>query len=284
MKQGTTTIREALHGAVQRLASLPQASPRLEAELLLCDSGDFDRSRLLAWPEMELDAETVTRFEGLVRRRLSGEPIAYIRGHQAFWSLNLRVTPDALIPRPETELLVELALERLPADLPLTVADAGTGSGAIASALAKERARWTLIAIERTSGAARLARDNLQRHARGKAHVVRCDWLAPISDGSLHALIGNPPYIPNADPHLNRGDLRFEPRSALTSGPKGLEAIRDLATGGVTRLRRDGFIALEHGFDQGQAVRAILAGHRYERIETHRDLAGHDRATTAYHP
>ncbi|MGB7550301.1 MAG: HemK/PrmC family methyltransferase, partial [Chromatiaceae bacterium] len=159
------TIRALLHEAVQRLGSLPQAAPRLEAELLLMAATGATRAGLIAWPERTLLTEESDRFANLLARRLSGEPIAHIRGRQAFWSQELRITPDTLIPRPETELLVEIALELLPADAPLLIADAGTGSGAIALALALERPAWTLIALDLSPGAVAVAADNLAHHA-----------------------------------------------------------------------------------------------------------------------
>jgi release factor glutamine methyltransferase len=198
--------------------------------------------------------------------------------------MELRVTRATLIPRPDTELLVELALERLPADAPLLVLDAGSGSGAIAAALARERPAWTLIATDRSTRAAPVARDNLQRYARANAGVVICDWLAPIADRSLHALVANPPYIPDADPHLDLGDLPYEPHSALAAGPDGLDAVRILSAQAASRLRPSGLVALEHGFDQGPAVRAILALHGFEDIATRRDLAGHERVTMGQLP
>lgn len=274
------TFCEALLWATQRLATLPQASPRLEAELLLCDATGHERARLIAWPESELGTTDLARFQALIERRFAGEPIAYIRGRQAFWDTELRVTSDTLIPRPETELLVEIALEQLPRDEPLLVLDAGCGSGAIAAALAGERPAWTLIAADRSMGAARVARENLLRCAAENARTVNCDWLRPIADSSLHALIGNPPYIPDADPHLTQGDLPHEPRAALAAGPDGLDAIRDLSFQATSRLLPGGLIALEHGFDQGPAVRAILARRGFTNIATHRDLSGHDRATS----
>jgi release factor glutamine methyltransferase len=280
-KAAAGNIRDILREAAKRLAALPQSSPRLEAELLLCDAAGLDRTRLMAWPETEIDEASMARFQAMLERRLAGEPIAYIRGHQAFWTLDLLVTPHTLIPRPETELLVELTLDRLPASEPLLVLDAGSGSGAIACALALERPAWTLIATDRSTAAARVARDNLLRNAADNARVVSCDWLAPVAEGSLHAVVANPPYIPESDPHLRRGDLLHEPRTALAAGRDGLAAFRELSVQGASRLRESGFIALEHGFDQGEAVRTILARQGFSGIETHRDLAGHERATCA---
>jgi len=282
--QRRTSIGRVLREAAAALAALPQASPHLEAALLLCDATGHTRTGLLARPETTLGTAELARFEALIRRRLAGEPIAYIRGHQAFWTLDLEVTPDTLIPRPETELLVELALERLRADAPLRVLDAGSGSGAIAAALAFERPAWTLIATDRAMGAARLAGRNFRTWALRNARVVSCDWLTPIAERSLDAIIANPPYIPDADPHLGQGDLIREPRSALAAGFDGLDAIHALSTQATSRLRHAGFIALEHGFDQGSTVRTILNRHGFEDIRTHPDLSGRERATTGRLP
>ncbi len=276
------TIGNTLREAAQRLAALPQAWPRLEAELLLCNATGLGRAKLIAWPDAEIGDAHLASFRASIERRLAGEPIAYIRGRQAFWTLDLRVTRDTLIPRPETELLVEIALEQLPADAPLLVLDAGCGSGAIAAALACERPAWTLIATDRSMQAARVAQENLRRCQAGNARIINCDWLAPIADGSIHALIGNPPYIPDTDPHLEQGDLPFEPRAALAAGPDGLDAIRGLCIQATSGLSPTGFIALEHGFDQGPAVSRILAQHGFEEIATHRDLGGHERTTSGW--
>lgn len=252
--------------------------------LLLCEATGRERTDFLARPEAEIPTADRARFDLLLQRRLAGEPIAYIRGRQAFWTLDLHVTPATLIPRPETELLVELTLERLPAAAPLLVLDAGSGSGAIAAALASERPAWTLIATEHSREAARIAGGNLRRYAPGNAGIVVGDWLTPIARRSLHAIIGNPPYIPDTDPHLGRGDLPWEPRDALVAGPDGLDAIRILSTQAVSRLRPAGFLALEHGCDQGPAVRAIFARHGFEDIRTHRDLGDRERVTTGRLP
>ena len=242
------------------------------------------RAGLIAWPERTLAPEESDRFANLLARRLSGEPIAHIRGRQAFWNQELRITPDTLIPRPETELLVEIALERLPEDAPLLIADAGTGSGAIALALALERPAWTLIALDLSSGAVAVAADNLARHAAANAWVVQSDWLAPLAPASLDALIANPPYIPATDPHLRQGDLPREPLSALAAGPDGLDALRQITHQAATCLKPGGLLALEHGFDQAGAVRALLAAAGFEHLETRPDLAGHPRATLGYRP
>lgn len=273
------TIGALLAEAARALDALPHAEPRLEAELLLAEAAAVSRERLIAWPERALDHAAEERFRSLVERRLGGEPIAYIRGRQGFWSLELGVSRDTLIPRPDTELLVETALALLPEDAPLRVADAGTGTGAVAAALALERPGWTLIALERSAAAAAVARENLLRWAPSNSRLVRCDWLAPLAPGGLDALVSNPPYVREDDPHLDQGDLPFEPRQALAAGPDGLDAIRRLSRDGCRCLRPGGLIALEHGWDQGEAVRDILAADSYVEIETRRDLAGHERVT-----
>jgi release factor glutamine methyltransferase len=278
----TISVGVLLRDAAQRLRALPQAEPRLEAELLLMAATGATREGLTAWPERTLGPEEATRYAALVTRRLGGEPIAHIRGRQAFWNQELRVTPDTLIPRPETELLVEIALDLLPADESLIVADAGTGSGAIALALAMERPRWTLIALEYSQGAATVAADNLAYHAAANAQVIQADWLAPLAPASLDALIANPPYIPATDPHLSQGDLPREPLSALASGADGLDAIRQITLEAAFCLKPGGLLVLEHGFDQDAAVRALIKAARFERLETRPDLAGHPRTTLGF--
>lgn len=282
IRHDTLSVDEALRDAAQHLRALPQAEPRLEAELLLMKTAGLAREQIIAWPERRLGSGALNRFRALVERRLSGEPIAYIRGRQAFWTLDLRVTPDTLIPRPETELLVEIALDLLPANQPLVVADAGTGSGAIAAALACERPAWTLIAVEREAATAQVAAGNLRHHAPDNAHTVRGDWIASLSKRCLDAVIGNPPYIRELDPHLKQGDLPYEPINALAAGPDGLGAIRRIAFESAGCLRPDGLLALEHGFDQGAQVRGILAAAGYRNIETRPDLSGLDRATMGH--
>jgi len=277
--QDRPSVGIALREAALHLRALPHAAPRLEAELLLAEATGLTRERLVAWPELALESAAYTRFRGLLERRLGGEPIAYIRDRQAFWDLELRVTPDTLIPRPETELLVQLALERLPADAPLILADVGTGSGAIAAALARERPGWTLVAIEREADTVRVAADNLHRHAPDNAVLVRADWLAACGRRSLDAVIGNPPYVREQDPHLARGDLPFEPRGALTAGRDGLDAIRRIARESAYCLRPGGLLVLEQGYDQGPEVRAILAAAGFRDISTRPDLSGLERAT-----
>lgn len=272
-------VDQTLRDAADALASLPQAAPRLEAELLLTQATGWSRTRLLAWPEVHLESAAAARFDTLLARRLAGEPIAYIRGRQAFWTLDLKVTPDTLIPRPETELLVEIALELPDPHRPRRVADLGTGSGAIAAAVAGERPAWQVVATDRSAGALAVARANFRDLGLANVRPLRADWLSPIAACSLDLILANPPYVAAADPHLDQGDLPHEPRAALTPGPDGLAAIRRIAAEALRCLRPGGLLALEHGFDQGAAVRGLFSDHGVRDPQTRHDLAGLDRVT-----
>ena len=282
MQPPALTVGEALNAASARLTGLPDGSPRLEAELLLGEATGLRRPQMLARPDAPLAIEARRRLTRLVERRRRGEPIAYILGCQGFWTLDLQVTPDTLIPRPETELLVEIALARLPADAPLLVADLGTGSGAIAAALASERPVWTLIAADRSIAALDVACTNARRLQLTNLCTLAGSWLAPFAPASLDAVLSNPPYVRADDPHLTRGDLRYEPRSALAAGPDGLDAIRRIAAAAPDRLKPGGLIALEHGCDQGAAVRDLLAQAGLTGAQTVHDLAGHERVTLGW--
>ncbi len=204
------------------------------------------------------DADSVQRFNALIRRRAAGEPIAYITGTRDFWSLTLEVTPATLIPRPETERLVELALERLPAGG--SVVDLGTGSGAIALAIAKERQDVTVVAVDVSAAALDVARRNARRLGLERVEFVQGDWFAPLNRRRFNLIVSNPPYIEADDHHLGEGDLRFEPASALASGVDGLDDIRRIASGVGTHLLQGGAVLVEHGWNQGDAVETDSAG------------------------
>lgn len=274
-------ILEVLREAAAALARIPDGSPRLEAELLLSQATGWPRTHLIAWPEQRLGREALGVFHRLLVRRLSGEPIAYIRGRQAFWTLELKVTSETLIPRPETELLVETALDLLSARRSLRVADLGTGCGAIAAALASERPDWTLFATDRSAAALGVARENLVRLGLNRVACVQAHWLGAFAAGSLDAVLSNPPYIAASDPHLVRGDLLFEPRGALTPEGDGLGACRAIAAEAARCLRPGGWLLLEHGHDQGAEVRRLLADVGLAAPRTRPDLAGHERVTWA---
>jgi release factor glutamine methyltransferase len=207
--------------------------------------------------------------------------VAYILGTQPFWTLELQVSPDTLIPRPETELLVETALALAPADQAVSVIDLGTGSGAIALALASERPRWQVTACDVSPGALRMAEHN--RDALGlSVSLLQSDWFTNIPPQPFDLIIANPPYIESGDPHLHEGDLRFEPVSALVSGDDGLQDIRVIARNAMGYLENQGILMLEHGYNQGPAVRHILEELGYLRVESCRDLAGHERVTLGF--
>jgi len=270
------TIHDLLSDAASQLAA--SDSPRLDAELLLARVLGKDRSWLHAWPETEVDIDRQGTFATLLARRAAGEPVAHLLGERGFWSLQLKITPDTLIPRPETELLVEQALTRLPADVPLRIADLGTGSGAIALALATERPACTVVATDRSEAALAVARDNAARLGLNNVEFRQGDWLAALADEApFDLIVSNPPYIKETDPHLARGDVRFEPRSALAAGPEGLDDLARIIEDARPRLESGGWLLLEHGYDQAEAVTRRLRAAGYGAIEDYRDLAGQPR-------
>lgn len=223
------------------------------------------------------------RFESLVARREAGEPVAYLTGSRGFFGLDLAVSPATLIPRPETELLVELALARLPGETP-RVADLGTGSGAIALAIARARPDASVLATDASVDALEIARANAQALDLSQVRFAHGDWYVPLTGLRLDMIVSNPPYIEAADPHLGRGDLRFEPPSALASGADGLDAIRVLSAGAIDHLQPGGWLLVEHGLAQGAAVRALLETAGLVEVDTVRDLEARDRVTLGRAP
>ncbi|MFC5527233.1 peptide chain release factor N(5)-glutamine methyltransferase [Rhodanobacter ginsengisoli] len=268
-------VRSVLAKAAQRLGE------RADAELLLLHVVEQPRSWLFTHAEDVLGMDVQTAYAALVERRAAGEPVAYITGRRGFWSLDLEVTPATLIPRPETELLVELALERLPPDTGVTVVDLGTGSGAIALAIASERPRANVIATDASAEALAVASGNAQRLGIANVSFMRGDWLAPLGERRVAMIVSNPPYIEAADPHLAQGDLRFEPTSALASGEDGLDDIRRIVIDGREHLQSGGWLLFEHGWNQGKAARALLLKAGYAQVFTARDLELRDRVSGA---
>jgi release factor glutamine methyltransferase len=266
-------VRGALAAATQQLGE------RTDAELLLLHVLRQPRSWLFAHVDDELDTDVQTAYAALLERRVWGEPMAYITGHRGFWSLELEVTPATLIPRPETELLVEQALQRLPPDTACRVADLGTGSGAVALAIARERPCAQVIATDTSVAALAVATRNAQVHAIGNVAFLHGDWLAPLAGQRFELIASNPPYIEAADPHLAQGDLRFEPASALASGDDGLDDIRRIVRDARTCLHPGGWLLFEHGWNQGVAVRALLADAGYVDVFTAQDLEQRDRVS-----
>ena len=262
-------------------ARIGGANGRLEAETLLAHVLGKTRAWLYAWPEHALDAEQHAAYENMVEARAHGEPIAYLTGHREFWSLNLQVTRDVLIPRHETELLVQLALARIPRDVDTTLADLGTGSGAIALALAQERPRAHVLATDASAAALVVARANAERLTLSNVEFARGDWCDALDRKTFDVIVSNPPYIASGDAHLDIGDLRSEPLSALASGSDGLDAIRRIVAQVPAHLRDGGWLLLEHGWDQAARVRELFEQCGFFAISTAHDDAGHERVTMA---
>ncbi|WP_271410767.1 peptide chain release factor N(5)-glutamine methyltransferase [Pseudomonas sp. Q1-7] len=265
-------------------ARLPDSpTPRLDAELLLAAALGKPRSFLHTWPERVVSSDVAECYAGYLARRRGGEPVAYILGHQGFWSLDLEVAPDTLIPRPDTELLVETALALQPTG-PAEVLDLGTGSGAIALALACERPAWQVAGVDRISAAVQLAERNRARLKLNNVRFLESHWFSSLGERRFALIVSNPPYIPARDPHLAEGDVRFEPASALVAGVDGLDDIRQIIDQAPRHLLPGGWLLLEHGFDQAPAVRDLLASAGFERVESRRDLGGHERISLGQWP
>ncbi|MBL0639267.1 peptide chain release factor N(5)-glutamine methyltransferase [Aeromonas veronii] len=263
-------------------------SPRADADVLLCHLLDCRRSYLMTWPERELDAAQQATLQTWLARRLNGEPIAHLVGEREFWSLPLKVSPATLIPRPDTEVLVEQALAKIPQG-PCAVLDLGTGTGAIALAIKSERPELDVWAVDRMADAAALARENSV--ALGLPIEVRDgSWFEPLGEPDrdntprFAVIVSNPPYIDGADPHLEQGDVRFEPRSALVADDAGLADIRHIVAHAPAYLLADGWLLLEHGWDQGEAVRQLLRDGGYREVATVRDYGDNDRVTLGLCP
>jgi release factor glutamine methyltransferase len=256
---------------------------RLDAELLLAHVLATTRSTLIAHGERCIAPDQALRYRTLVARRAAGEPLAYLTGEREFWSLPLRVNEAVLIPRPETELVVERALVLLSEPRARTgqvrIADLGTGSGAIALALASDRPHWRLLASELSAPALQVARDNARRLQLNQIEFIEGDWFAPLVKRRFEAIVSNPPYVAAGDPALDR--LRHEPAAALSPGHSGMEALLHLIAGARAHLSAGGWLVLEHGADQAPRVAAALVATGYARVRCHRDLAGHDRVTEA---
>ena len=272
------TIREALERAASQLTP-GSATARLDAEVLLSKALGVPRHQPYAFPERKLTPETADRYRALIEGRAKGEPVAYLIGEQEFWSLSLQVTPATLIPRPETERLVELALELIPPDAAWRIADLGTGSGAIALAIASERPRCRVVATDISTEALAVARNNAERLSLEAIEFRNGDWFKGLDDKLFELVVCNPPYVAENDPHLSRGDVRFEPAGALVSIDNGLGAIRHICEGSGGVLLEGGCLILEHGFNQGPAVRELMSTSGYTEIRQFQDYSGHDRVT-----
>lgn len=272
------SIRQYLEDGTAILQPMSD-SPRLDAELLLGLVLRKPRSYLHAWPEQRLSVPEADRYEVLLRRRFSGEPISYMTGIREFWSMPLRVTPHVLIPRPETELLVEKALLRLPEDEDVRVLDLGSGSGAVSLAIAKERPRAAVIGVDISADAIEVARLNAKLQKIENVEFRESDWFDAVRGEKYNIVVGNPPYVAEDDPHLDRGDVIFEPRLALDAGPGGMDCFRAIIDRAHNYIVRQGWLLLEHGPTQHMPLRRLLEAQHYHDITIHKDAAGHDRVT-----
>jgi len=271
-------IKSALAEAANALATSSD-SPVLDAEVLLCMTLGKQRSYLRAWPERTLTSNESNTFWSLIQKRQQGIPVAYITGTREFWSRDFSVTPDVLIPRPDTELLVELSLKLIPTDKPTRIIDLGTGSGIIAITLAMERPYAQISASDFNEPALRIALQNADRQHIDCIKYYLSNWFADIPDIKFDLIISNPPYIAENDQHLNQGDVRFEPRSALIAEHEGLGDINTICDGARKHLEPGGYLLIEHGYQQQQQVQAIFKKFAYKHVQTHTDLSGQPRVT-----
>lgn len=270
-----------LKAAVARLTQ--SESARRDAEILLGFVTGRARTFLMAFGETVLTPQEQEQLERLLARRERGEPVAYLIGEREFWSLPLSVSPATLIPRPDTECLVELALELLPSS-PCAILDLGTGTGAIALALASERPDCKVTGVDLQPEAVALARHNAQKLSIGNAQFLQGSWFAPLAGETFALIASNPPYIDAADPHLAQGDVRFEPSSALVAPQQGLADLSAIVQQAPHHLQSQGWLLLEHGWQQGESVRALLQAAGFISIDTRRDYGGNDRVTFGQWP
>ncbi|MDP1602338.1 MAG: peptide chain release factor N(5)-glutamine methyltransferase [Legionella sp.] len=275
-------LKKALNLAISQLEP-SSSTARTDAEVILAHVLEKSRTYLYSHPEVLLNESQLHLFDKLVAQRVDGTPIAYIIGTREFWSLPLKVNEDTLIPRPETELLVELTLQLMSAERNAQVLDLGTGSGAIALALAKERPDWQLYACDYSEGALQMARENAKNLTITNINFFKSNWFSDVNPSQkFHAIVSNPPYIAANDPHLAKGDLRFEPSGALVSGTDGLSALALIIEQSIARLAPEGLLLLEHGFDQKLSVTSMLKDYGYEKVQCWQDLNGNNRVSGGY--
>ena len=272
------TIESAVRDATERLRAVTDA-PRLEAELLMARAINMPRSFIFAHPEDELDEASLRRLHDTLERRLAGEPMAYITGTREFWSMELAVSPATLVPRPETELLVDVALRDIPRQAEWQVLDLGTGSGAVALAIGRERPACYVTATDISAEALAAARENANRNNIGNVEFLQGDWIGPVAERRFEVIVSNPPYVRDDDEAL--AALQAAPMLALQAGPQGLDAIEVLARGCPAIIVAGGLLVFEHGADQQDAVAALLKAHGWANIRCYKDYSGLPRVTSA---
>lgn len=279
-----TEVSRLVEEGIARLQRVTE-EPRHEAEILLAAALGRTRAWIMAHPEESiLDCDVTDRYEAYVTRRSHGEPVAYVLGEKEFWSLPLAVTPDVLVPRPETELVVELALTHLPRDRESRVLDLAAGSGAIALAIAHERPRATVVGTDNSAAAISVARRNASRLRLRNVDFAVGSWFEPVAEERFDLIASNPPYIAETDARVEPGVRRFEPHGALFAGMDGLEALRVITGAAGRHLLPGGWLVVEHGDLQGSAVRDLLGAAGFAGVTTHQDLAGLDRCTEGHLP
>ena len=268
-------VQQLIRQAANQLAC--SHSARLDAQLLLADVLGKDRTWLFTWPDEEVSEPDIRRFNEYLGRRIQGEPVAYILGKREFWGLQLQCNASTLIPRPETEILIELALQLSLPENP-SVLDLGTGTGAIALALASEQPNWQIQAVDFSAQAVELAISNKRQADIGNVHIYQSDWFEKVK-GRFDLIVSNPPYVDPASHYLDEGDVRFEPRTALISGNEGMQDIAQITSRSGAYLKTDGWLLIEHGFDQQARVQACLKQTGFQNVRTRNDLAGWPRVT-----
>ena len=271
-------IQQALQYAVQNISNT-SSSAHLDAQILLSHILNCNSAHLIAWPEKELNLQQLKSFQKLIKQRQQGSPVAHLTGNREFWSLNFKVNNSTLIPRPETETLIEFILEKFGEKKTLTLLDMGTGTGAIAITLANEQPDWIITATDISAAAIALAKENSTMLNTESIALLQSDWFTNIPQQTFDIIVSNPPYISTDDPHLTKGDVRFEPESALTSGKTGMDDIEYLCSQAKNYLAKDGWLIIEHGYNQKTAAAECFTRNNYKNISQQNDLAGHCRMT-----
>ena len=273
------TLAEALNTCSESLKAYSD-TPRLDAELLICHVLDIPKTKLITDAEQSIQNDNLTAINELVQQRINGLPVAYLVGYRDFWTLRLKVTPATLIPRPETELLVETAMTLFERDESIDVIDLGTGTGAIALSIASERPNWHITATDTSHDALAVAIENAEANQLHNVTLMQSHWFDNIADNATYDLvISNPPYVPEDAEHLHGRGVRYEPPNALRAGPDGLSEIRIIIPESKKHLNKNSWLLLEHGFDQGEKVMTLFKEHGFQNIQQKQDLAGHTRIT-----